>query len=490
MCYAVLMGRTGCGKTTLVEIICGLRRPVSGRVRLGDRDVTQELPAVRGVGYVPQDGAMFPTMTVREQLGFALQVRRRTPAEIAARVDQLATELSITALLDRLPQALSGGERQRVALGRALAAQPKVLVLDEPLSALDEELRDDLAALLRRVQREHGITALHITHSRAEAEQVADVLFRLADGRLTEIPVDRRLIRAKPRHQTSNIGHAQGFTCRRNAPRMNRRLLFLACTLVTVAASLAASPSAKPNIVFILADDLGWSDTTLYGTTKFYETPNVARLAARGLTFTNAYAAAPVCSPTRASIMTGLYPGRIGFTAPSGHVPEEMLEATLIARGSPAQKSMMVKSVTRLKLEYFTLAEALKGARYATGHFGKWHLGPEPFDPLQQGFDVDIPHWSGPGPSSYLAPWKSPKFNLAAKRGTCRGLDGAGSHQVHPRAQGPSVLSQLLGLLRPFALGREAGLIEKYRAKADQFGATQRGLWQDGAETSMRPWAG
>jgi ABC-type sugar transport system ATPase subunit len=184
--YAVLMGRTGCGKTTLVEILCGLRRPISGRVIVGEREVTHEPAAVRGVGYVPQDGAMFPTMTVRQHLGFALRLRRRPAGEIARRVAELAEELGVLDLLDRMPQALSGGERQRVALGRALAAQPSVLVLDEPLSALDEELRDDLAALLRRVQREHGVTALHITHSRAEAAQLADLVFRLAEGRITE----------------------------------------------------------------------------------------------------------------------------------------------------------------------------------------------------------------------------------------------------------------------------------------------------------------
>ncbi len=186
--YAVLMGRTGCGKTTLLEIICGLRRPHAGRVLIGERDVTHELPAARGIGYVPQDGALFPTFPVREQLAFALRLRHRPADEIAQRIAQLAAELDITALLDRLPQHLSGGERQRVALGRALAANPKVLVLDEPLSALDEELRDDLAALLKRVQREHGITALHITHSRAEAAQLADLRFRLAEGRVIEEP--------------------------------------------------------------------------------------------------------------------------------------------------------------------------------------------------------------------------------------------------------------------------------------------------------------
>ncbi|MGB8166603.1 MAG: ATP-binding cassette domain-containing protein [Chthoniobacteraceae bacterium] len=187
--YGVLMGRTGSGKTTILEIICGLRRPSAGRVCLGDRDVTALAPGERGIGYVPQDGALFPTMTVREQLGFALHLRHRATAEIALRVAELADELGLTPLLDRRPDGLSGGERQRVALGRALAARPAVLILDEPLSALDEELRDDLAALLRRVQREHGVTALHITHSRAEAAQLADVLFRVEAGRISETPL-------------------------------------------------------------------------------------------------------------------------------------------------------------------------------------------------------------------------------------------------------------------------------------------------------------
>ncbi len=186
--YGVLMGRTGSGKTTILEIICGLRRPSAGRVWLGERDVTDLAPGERGIGYVPQDGAMFPTMTVRDQLGFALRLRRRPAAEIARRVAELADELGLTPLLERRPEGLSGGERQRVALGRALAARPQVLVLDEPLSALDEELRDDLATLLRRVQREHGVTALHITHSREEAAQLADVLFRVEAGRVIEMP--------------------------------------------------------------------------------------------------------------------------------------------------------------------------------------------------------------------------------------------------------------------------------------------------------------
>ena len=186
--YAVLMGKTGCGKTTLLEILCGLRRPAVGRLFIGEREVTDLTPGERGIGYVPQDGALFPTMTVREQIGFALAIRRRPETETAARVRELADQLGVAHLLDRLPQHLSGGERQRVALGRALAAKPSVLLLDEPLSALDEELRDELAALLKRVQGELNLTALHITHSRREAEQLADVQLRFADGVVTAVP--------------------------------------------------------------------------------------------------------------------------------------------------------------------------------------------------------------------------------------------------------------------------------------------------------------
>lgn len=186
--YGVLMGQTGCGKTTLLEIICGLRQPRTGRVWLGDRDVTGLPPGKRGLGYVPQDGALFPTMTVREQLGFALTVRNEKAAEIARRVDELAGQLSITHLLDRKPEGLSGGERQRVALGRALAARPKVLLLDEPLSALDDDTRETLIDLLQRIQREHGVTALHVTHHRSEAARLADCLFRLENGKIVSAP--------------------------------------------------------------------------------------------------------------------------------------------------------------------------------------------------------------------------------------------------------------------------------------------------------------
>lgn len=167
----------------------------------------------------------------------------------------------------------------------------------------------------------------------------------------------------------------------------------------------AADATQRPNVLFILADDLGWADTQPYGST-FYETPNLTRLAARGVRFTNAYAANPLCSPTRSSILTGLYPGRLGITTPSCHLPEVRLKATIEENPPARRKAAVPVSVTRLETSYPTLSQALKNAGYATAHFGKWHLGREPYSPLQQGFDVDLPHWYGPGPSrSYLAPW-------------------------------------------------------------------------------------
>ena len=171
----------------------------------------------------------------------------------------------------------------------------------------------------------------------------------------------------------------------------------------------------QPNVVIILADDLGWSDTTLYGTTKYYQTPNVERLAKRGMTFTRAYSASPLCSPTRSALLTGLSPARTGITTPNCHLPQVVLEATVGKTAPPDQKAIQPRPVTRLKTEYRTLAETLQDAGYATGHFGKWHLGSEPYSPLEQGFDVDLPHHAGPGPAgSYVAPWKFADFKEKA----------------------------------------------------------------------------
>ncbi len=189
--YGILMGRTGSGKTTILEAICGLRSIVAGRVFLMDRDVTHLKPAERFVGFVPQEGALFPTMTVREHLAFGPTVRGWKRKKIKQRVDELAELLELTHLLDRKPAGLSGGERQRVALGRALAARPGVLCLDEPLTALDEQSREHMYEILRSVQRTTEVTTLHRTYSREEAARLADRLLWLHDGVVEDIPLEK-----------------------------------------------------------------------------------------------------------------------------------------------------------------------------------------------------------------------------------------------------------------------------------------------------------
>lgn len=186
--YAVLMGKTGSGKTTILEAICGLRSVAGGRIVLMGTDVTRLKPRQRGIGYVPQDAALFSTMTVREHLGFALVVRGQPRRVIDRRVEALADLLGIERILDRRPQGLSGGEAQRVSLGRALSFSPGILCLDEPLSALDEATRDEMYALLKTVRGETGVTVLHVTHSLHEAERLGERFFRLTDRRgLSEV---------------------------------------------------------------------------------------------------------------------------------------------------------------------------------------------------------------------------------------------------------------------------------------------------------------
>lgn len=234
--------------------------------------------------------------------------------------------------------------------------------------------------------------------------------------------------------------------------------------------TLQAVETDKPNVVFILADDLGWADTTLYGHTKFYQTPNLERLAKRGMTFTRAYSASPLCSPTRSAIITGLSPARTGITAPSCHLPQVVLEATPGKKAPVDKKVIMPDPVTRLKTDYRTLAESLKDAGYATGHFGKWHLGSEPYSPLQQGFDVDVPHWAGAGPAgSYVAPWKFKDFDADPGEPDQHIEDRMAKEAVafmEKHKDGPFYLNYwMFSVHAPFDAKKD--LIEKHRGRVD-----------------------
>ena len=188
--YAVLMGRSGCGKTTLLETIGGLNRAQRGAIRLAGADVSRLKPAQRGIGYVPQDRALFSTMSVYENVAFALRIRDWNEEQIDQRVSELADLLSIRPLLSRKPSGLSGGEAQRVALGRALAAKPAVLLLDEPLSALDDQSRQQMHDLLNAACRNKGVTVLHVTHHLDDAEQLADQLLFMEQGAVRPATLD------------------------------------------------------------------------------------------------------------------------------------------------------------------------------------------------------------------------------------------------------------------------------------------------------------
>lgn len=177
--YAVLMGKSGSGKTTIMEAICGLRMVSAGKIILSGQDMTYTPPAKRNIGFVPQDGVLFPHISVRENISLPLKIRNWPVERVTERVDELAALLDILPILHRSPGALSGGERQRVALARALVFYPQILCLDEPLSALDDEARERLCDLLMLIHRQWKITVLHVTHNPKEANSLATCLLTL-----------------------------------------------------------------------------------------------------------------------------------------------------------------------------------------------------------------------------------------------------------------------------------------------------------------------
>jgi len=189
--YFILMGHTGAGKSLLMKAVCGVQPVARGQILIADRDVTQLDPRVRRIGYVPQDSGLFPHLNVRQNIGFALDLIGLDARQAAARVEALAVEIGIVALLKRRVISLSGGERQKVSLARALAREPRLLLLDEPVSALDEAARDEICALLQRVHQEHHLTAIHICHNRAEAARLGNRVGLMNNGRLVSVEAGR-----------------------------------------------------------------------------------------------------------------------------------------------------------------------------------------------------------------------------------------------------------------------------------------------------------
>ena len=182
--YFVITGANGTGKTVLLKTIAGLLPPAAGRIMVQGRDITDLPPWQRAIGYVPQDGVLFPNRTVRRNIAFGLEVRKVHAEQIKTKVETAAAMLGIEALLERMPEGLSGGEKQKAAIARALVIEPDLLLLDEPVSSLDEETRDAICAELKKLHQEYKITTIHVAHNSREIELVADRVGIIAEGEL------------------------------------------------------------------------------------------------------------------------------------------------------------------------------------------------------------------------------------------------------------------------------------------------------------------
>jgi multiple sugar transport system ATP-binding protein len=194
--FCVFVGPSGCGKSTLLRLIAGLETATSGTIEIGGRDVTTAEPSARGIAMVFQSYALYPHLTVAENIGFGLSLARRPKAEIAARVQAAAETLQLTHLLDRKPKALSGGQRQRVAIGRAIVRDPQVFLFDEPLSNLDASLRGQMRIELADLHRKLGATMIYVTHDQVEAMTLADKIVVLNGGKIEQVGAPMELYNA------------------------------------------------------------------------------------------------------------------------------------------------------------------------------------------------------------------------------------------------------------------------------------------------------
>ena len=211
--FVTLLGPSGCGKTTTLRMIAGFETPSGGMIAIDDKDITQLAANKRNIGMVFQSYALFPNMTVAGNVGFGLRVAGRPALEIKARVEEMLQLIKLAHLAERYPRQLSGGQQQRVSLARALAPSPKILLLDEPLSALDARIRVALREEIRSLQQKLGITTIFVTHDQEEALSMSDRIVVMNDGRIEQVGAPREIYnRPRTRFVASFVGTLNALT--------------------------------------------------------------------------------------------------------------------------------------------------------------------------------------------------------------------------------------------------------------------------------------
>ena len=271
--FLVLLGPSGCGKTTTLRIVAGFIEPTAGRVRLGERDITALPPWKRNAGLVFQSYALFPHITVAENIAFGLEMRKVSKAEMAPKIAEALRLVRLDHLGDRLPRQLSGGQQQRVALARALVFRPDVLLLDEPLSNLDARLRHDVRVEIRELQRKLGLTTVMVTHDQEEALIMADRLVVMNEGRIRQIGTQQDLYeRPAERFVADFVGRSTFIDGRMDGPGrfVSAGGLVIACD-ATGAGQIAgqASLALRPERLALLKGAAPAMDNSFSGAVEF-----------------------------------------------------------------------------------------------------------------------------------------------------------------------------------------------------------------------------
>lgn len=256
--YLVVVGPTGAGKTLLLELLLGVHRPDEGRLLLDGNDVTSEPPEKRGIGMVYQDYLLFPHLNVEQNLAFGLRYGQRGADQGLAKVSETAQLLAIDHLLHRFPYTLSGGERQRVAIGRALVTEPRVLLLDEPLSALDRNTATRLRGELKSLQRTKNLTTIHVTHDLAEARLMGDRIALIKAGELNAVGTAEDLLRRPP---TLFAAHFLGAVNLFEATFEGSEGRFVAGPI----SATGPSPNGGGNYIMVLPDEIAILPATEVG---------------------------------------------------------------------------------------------------------------------------------------------------------------------------------------------------------------------------------